>query len=294
MLIVLIDLLSIVLFPGGLYTTESGIATYDINWVLGYKTGRLPFCFLLLLLVAYRDLVTKHSLSGLFLFSSFAVLVDALLCEGSAALAGVAIAMIVFFCLYKLKSLAIIRILFDYRVILVSVLIVSFLAVYSESSSLVASISSFFDKSTTLTGRVDIWNALVQELSRNMLFGLGSLNGAEYYNITGGYLNAHNLFLGLMVEGGMLQLAITALMFLLAFSKLHSGSREYAILLSIAVGIFAVGVVSAKLLYDPVFYIVVFIAERFRDEPVSSERTMLSHTFSESICPNHEKGIAGK
>ena len=67
-------------------------------------------------------------------------------------------------------------------------------------------VASLFGKNTTFTGRVDAWSSALKLLQQSTLIGKGSLDTESLRNVLHGYafVNAHNAFLQLGIEGGII------------------------------------------------------------------------------------------
>ncbi len=215
--LVYINLLTTFLFPKGMYSTS----LYTANWLLGYKNPQIRFILPVLGVSFIRGLEKRDriGLSSLVLFACAALtMLKVNSTTGILAVAFFGILSLVFLFFFSKRPRW-----FNLRNICIVFLALNigllFLNIQTNFDVLFESLG----KNTTLTGRTEIWKISIIEISRHLIIGHGFLTGNDYveiYNLLAA-AHPHNYLLYILMQGGIVYLAIIAGAFLYSGSTLR-------------------------------------------------------------------------
>ena len=213
--LIYLNLVTTFLFPKGMYSTS----LYTANWLLGYKNPQIRLILPVLGISMIRGLEKRNriGLSSIALFLC-AVLTMIKVNSSTGILAIIFFGILMFVFLYVFSKRAK---WFNLRNISIVFLVINigllFLNIQANFDMLFESLG----KNTTLTGRTQIWEISVVEISRHFVIGHGFLTGKEYtelYNLVAA-AHPHNYLLYILMQGGIVYLGA------LIFGLLYSGSK---------------------------------------------------------------------
>lgn len=203
-IIIIVNFLSIIIFPGGIYKT-----VYADNWFLGYKNIMIRT---LLPSLALNCIVSYHT-NGHFKLKDYIlfgiVLASILLSGSSTSIVVLAVFGIFIFLSTHFKH----KFIPNLKIIIIVSLILSISVAFFEFQNLFSDyISKYFGKDTTLTGRVFIWEAVISLFKESPFIGYGYHNGEEWIKIINftfadsrvSVSHPHNYFLYCLLQGGIL------------------------------------------------------------------------------------------
>lgn len=205
-----IDIISILLFPDGLYISD----TYSQNWFLGYKTARVRSTTMPAILIAALCERNNGIYNKKFYFVSILACISAGL---SGAMGGLVSQIVLIFLLVILLNSQnnvlrkIIFRLLDIRVLIIGILIVNFLIAFVGNVEIFSGlIVNVLGKDITLAGRTKIWAASLNYFLSSPIIGHGFIFSNKYEIISGivGGASPHNLFLSILVYTGILGVLI--------------------------------------------------------------------------------------
>lgn len=208
LLVVLIDLATQILYPHGLYKTES----YDINWFLGYKTERLSYSLPMILLYMYSSYRKTGKISKFSYVISLLALVNAYLSQGTAGTL-----VVLFFILFslafdyqRLNSSKLIAACLNPKVVIIVYALILYTMLFISETKWIQSILLQLGKSPDFSGRGTIWKVCLELFKKSPVFGWGHLVSDEYRALAHfkQASNAHNSVITLIVEGGIICLAM--------------------------------------------------------------------------------------
>lgn len=206
----LANLLSMLLVPGGfdpgyhMYFGGSRNSVYQFAfpclffglYIDGVRSRRLPFCFLLALLITVGQLALDLSTTTAIALV-FAMAVLALLRRPGAR-----------------------RVLSSYVYLFGSVLATLLVVVFRVQEHLGFFVTGLFGKSLTLSGRAPVWDFVLSSIdSANLLAGRG-VSGYQIIFVDGRqFFHTHNMYLELVFSGGLVALSLFVILLLLYSSK---------------------------------------------------------------------------
>lgn len=218
--LVLINLILCVLYPFGLEMASLYTNTKNPMYFLGIDNGMvsnlIPFLFLICLLV-FCDKNSNKGV-GVFIVASL-ISVITIVIVGSATGLFVLIVNItftVFFTILQKRKI-------PYRIALIVYCIFFVLVIVLQSSNfIVLIITELLGRSGTFTGRSLLWAAALEEIARRPLLGYGYTGGN--IAIWGGAYSSHNMFLEMMIQGGVLYFAVFIIITYVAIKRINKGS----------------------------------------------------------------------
>lgn len=116
---------------------------------------------------------------------------------------------------------------FSYKILLLAYL-VFFLGVIVLGSNLqiISSITSFFGRTNTFTGRTWLWKNAINLITERPILGYGYTSGN--IRIWGGMFSSHNMFLEMTIQGGLLYLGIFLLITFYAIRQNVNAKVNYS------------------------------------------------------------------
>lgn len=231
--LVLIDVMSLVLFPRGLMQTEYAwnqwTTTYDPVWFLGRKNNRIFYYIILNILTVWKYNErpgNKNKINVLFIFviETIAIIIE----NSSTSIVSMLImdfAVFLFmvkkrFSKVKVDIYIAIYILFEIILVAGSILFLKPL------------VSTIFHKDLTFSGRTIIWQQILLMISQRPFTGWGYVSGENMSDILGSkvFTSAHNQWLNFLFQGGILLFAIAIILFvveIIAIKKQKSNKNVF-------------------------------------------------------------------
>lgn len=263
-LLLIADMVSMFVFPNGMYQTVHVHSIYSNNWFLGYKTRRLLYTFPLLAFIAIRHLKQYGSFKPSYYIIALCVIWDAWRSDGTGALISVIIFVlfsILIQCPFKLlKRVA--RLIIDYRFALI-VFIVSFvfLVLLGEKTVLNTFATDVLMKSETFSGRASIWQSCVSAIKTSPLIGLGMLDSTSFELLTNGAVNSHNQLLEILLNGGVIGASLYIIYSMRCVSRKKS-SIEGELAMAGASAMLFGGLFSAVYTYSVAFFLLLALTKK--------------------------------
>lgn len=210
-ILVFIDLMSMILFPTGLYATN----LYDINWFLGYKTARFEYVMPLVLISLYLSYKSKNNFSLYLLLTLFMSLFTMWYSKSTAAFLSLLFLIIIvildFFKGYLKQKFYLYYLIFTNKII---ILLYTFanIALFLISQLIIVQqfVINVLHKDPTLTTRTTLWARIFQYMRKFFMFGCGYLNFDQFVLITQNQYagSAHNLMIRILVNVGFVGLIL--------------------------------------------------------------------------------------
>ena len=249
--IIYLNLLSLILFPNGLYI--HGVHDEFICYFLGFKNSYMGYCLMAIFLATCNILYNRRYKSSIFLIlASYAQIVISWSALSVVAISCVILCLVVFFKLKKIKILK----YFSFTMLFVSYVAVNVLVVFFHITENVPFIASFIEnvlgKSSTLTGRMDIWNLGIDLLVQKPIIGYGLGQFIEYRGYT---WYGHNQFIELFLEGGIVAVILFIIIMILISRKIKRITKTniYYVVMASYIGLFIYFIGEAGKL--PIFYL---------------------------------------
>lgn len=231
---VVINLLTIFIFPNGMYVTVTteGAWYSNVCWLIGYKNHILTFLFPLLFvnklkrIFAQKIVVRDMVVDGVVLLTSFIV-------NCSTGIIGVVLWYVG--CIYLHLNPK--RGKGFYLINWGMVLLFPLLVVFKIQNNFQFIIETLFNKDITLTKRTYIWDVYLNLVSKSWLVGYGneylSLRFIKTHLIAG--VNCHNGYLEILYRGGAVLFVVFLLFLVIIFSNIkklwgaYLGTNIYAV-----------------------------------------------------------------
>lgn len=236
-IMVILDVLSIIVFPKGLYT--SGQIDFYTYYYLGYKSQRtwihVPLVGLAAALSWHDEGRVTPRVYALWAVCLVAnLLVDASM--GAAALMVLGLGYVLLLVrahlvpqlLEPAESLA--GRATDPRVWALLFVAVAFVLYVPPLQQLVVGpVSAITHKSATLSGRTTIWNVALDLFLSSPLIGLGQVSSAHFISLTdvAGGTNPHSFYLSILVSGGVLGACLVTALYLVLLGRPVSHETDY-------------------------------------------------------------------
>ena len=212
-LLLLVDLLSMFIFPDGLYFNPS-YPNWKY-WFLGYKTERVRAVIIPLITIGGALSVKKQNkLTTEYIFICILSVIDSFL---SGATAGFLVTVFLLISILIMsygknkRAFSIINRLFNVNFLIVVIIVINILiAIFQRIDLFEYLIVNIMDKELTLTGRTAIWDTSIKKILSSPILGNGYISSNDYIILTHNPAGTspHNLFLAIAVYTGIAGLVL--------------------------------------------------------------------------------------
>lgn len=215
-----INLITIVLFPGGFYQNSSG---YSSNYFLGYDNNLITYIFPALAL----SFTNSYGETGKVGLKSIYLLIISLLsiiltwsATGVVAISIIAVLFSIY--TFKKKDFPINK----YIIIVLSLFVCIVLLRIQNIFSFI--IEGWLKKDLTFTGRTYIWDIFIKQIKQSLFIGHGIVD-YKYLIKSLNAGHAHDYFLQILYQGGIIALAMFLGFFFTAINKMKNcKQKKYA------------------------------------------------------------------
>lgn len=256
-----IDLVTMVLFPSGLYRTEF----YTDNWFLGYKTGRLDYTFPLLTMTCFMDIKKNGKLTKPSAVIAFLVIANI---ARSLATGGTLMLLLFMFLIMILikgrerrgsTAGKLLQQLNRYGLFLIVYAVLFYCIVIIPTMPFIQDILvNYLHKSADFSGRVPIWQYCLKAIGEHFFLGRGLLTAEDYQLITHGYFNPHNTVIAYMLIGGVAGLSMLAAFMFFPVRATKKDPCCYVFVFYMYI-ILLLGLISAVLAFSPFLFVMIMI-----------------------------------
>lgn len=211
--LLLINFIAIILFPGGFYLNSSG---YSGNYFLGYDNNLITYIFPALAL-SFTNSLNKNGKIGLksifLLIISFCSIIFTWSATGVVSM----VIMIVLFFAYTInkKDFPIKKYIVVALCLFIGIVFLRFQNIFSFI------IEGWLKKDLTFTGRTYIWDIFIGEIKKSILIGHGIVD-SKYLIRTLNAGHAHNYFLQILYQGGLVTFSMFLGFFFSAINKVKN------------------------------------------------------------------------
>lgn len=239
-ILIIINTLSVLVFPAGMYTMEKMTHELDYRyWFLGFKNGIGKYSIVLVTVSCMIEQLNKRKSDRIITrMSLFCSIISSVLIESASGVIGALLP----FCIMMILSMGgkskisqFVR-MRNYFIIITFVFVTVVTSTkLLENETVVYVITNVFHKTPDLSGRLPIWQNVMKIISRNFIMGVGVHSGLYNARLIGGTANtvdAHNYYLEFLLEGGIIAFIILVIMLLQITYKLdkYRKIREIGIL----------------------------------------------------------------
>lgn len=248
------NLISIILYPNGIYTTDR---LSGGSYLLGFDNG---FTLTLFPMVAFSLLYEYKTNGKIFGFNSIysiilIVITELLVWSGSGVM------MMAFFLIFIIwQNTPLVKKLIKPRLFIGAFYILTFLLVFVRELDYLAPIIIALGKDLTLTGRTYLWDYVISEVKNNWLLGVG-LGGFTVVGRYNSYLHPHCLLLDLLYKGGICMFGVFTLLlhrFCKHISKCNNCIPGIIILITVTTMLMGEIINSAQ--YKPYFWVLIVMS----------------------------------
>lgn len=245
------NLLTIILFPDGMYSTyrKSAVWYSNQNWILGNRNDFIPlFVYFALIAFLYRCHGGKRWRElGVYV----ACLASVIIVNSSTSIVGF-ISLLVLFLIIKSEKIRI----NTYLLVFVNITLFLAIVVFRLQNVFSFLIEDILGKNLTFTGRTILWDKLIPILKNNWLLGLGIREVGGLQEVVGIKFagHAHNLILNLLYRGGVIYLGLYLAAMFLIYRQLHK-YQSYMESQAVAVAMFVFHIIALMEPYEKTFFV---------------------------------------
>lgn len=209
--LLLINLLTIILYPNGLYINIGNNSSQ--NWFLGYKNSHILFIYPVLVFSYLDTVIYKNKkISGFDIISFVVACITAVMAHSSTSLIGIFV-LLLFILVPKLfkntKIFNAMTYLYSYIALFFSIVIFRLQNIFDFF------IEGILHKDLSFTGRTYIWDYVLNDIPNKIVFGHGDKN-FDFVLLSGTTVKStHNQILQIIYNYGIISLFLFLLFFLL-------------------------------------------------------------------------------
>lgn len=231
-IIIILNLLTIIIFPNGMYQTEA----YTQNYLLGYDNTHIGFQMMLLTLSCIYSFTYHKRLMFRTFFMFFIVLISTLLTMSITALIGLGVGFLGMLYLVRgerkkaKRGTIIFTPLFATAILIIGSKILIDGKIFTSAKAFIANL---FDKDITLSARTIIWSNSLKQISMRPWWGNGyelpdtvSSKLVDLSGQSGWGVSPHNTCLMVLYTGGIVLAAAVVMIILMLHRKLILYNHE--------------------------------------------------------------------
>ena len=259
--LVILNFLSILFFPNGMYINMSG---YDENWFLGYKNSHILYIIPLLLISFLKDYNSKRKLGAKSYLYIILSISSTVLSKNSTGLFGLFI--IILFLVLK-KFLINIKWFNIKNYFLLYIFLFFFIIVFRLQNLFSFLIVDVLQRNLTFTGRTYIWDAVLEKIKQNKFLGYGNMT-FKYNNYI---YSTHNSILEITYKTGYIGLLFYFLILIKTIKEisfLPQSNIKYVISIMLFSLFMMMLTEGYTLIYYLYIFVIVFNAKIFFDREV--------------------------
>lgn len=236
-LIIIINFITIILFPGGMYTSHSVSFITKLNWFLGFKNNQIIFIIPAIVISILNSYYVYNKLKFRSIFLLIISITSLLMINSSTSLVGIGIIIILLIYSNVNRKSKIINI---YKLIGTYIAFFFGIALFRLQNLFEYFIVDILGKNITFTGRIYIWDYVIDFIKSKPLIGYGVENAnIRYFKTTGiQSYHAHNEILEIIYKSGFVGLLIVIYIYYLSMKELNK-FKESKISKIISISIFA-------------------------------------------------------
>ena len=257
-ILLIIDLVSIIMFPGGLYHS----ALYTDCWFLGYKTPRVRLVTMpIVMLSAILSLQENERLNIRFWVIAIIAIFDTYLSKnmgGVVCILGFLALLLVFYDSKHKKVRTCALKIFNFKVLLILVIGATVIVnIFQNLSVFSIVMDSSSEKNISMIARTRIWAACIDLFKKNPIFGNGYVLSGDFSRMVGfpEATQPHSILMAVLVYTGVMGIAIFMMILnkSLSFVKIKDGLSISAVCGCYIICVLFHGIISMHL-FAPFLY----------------------------------------
>ena len=229
-ILVILDLMSFVFFPEGLYQIQTvwneWTTTDTAQWIFGNKNNRVYWYIMYMFLTGFHHLRCRTINSKIMCIVSMVISITGIvLSTSSTAMVAVLVA--------ELGMLNIILFLKNRNKINTSIILLVWLVgecllVFGVTFFLAPIVENVFQKDLTFTGRTTIWANIMVYITQKPVWGWGNINGSVSASLLNNlsFTSAHNQILNTLWQGGLTMFSLLMLLFANVSKRMKSVNNK--------------------------------------------------------------------
>lgn len=219
-LLVVINFLTVLLFPNGLYESHSISFFTTNNWFLGFKNNHIVYIIPAILISSINSIYSYHHISFRTKFLFLVSFITVLLVKSGTSIFGLSIILIFYFLIRGNKNYSWFNsksITFIFAVLFLVIVVFRLQNIFSFL------IVDIMHKDITFTNRVYVWDYVIKFILKKPLFGYGfELDTVRYFKtLYYRSYHAHNQVYELIYKSGFLGFFVFCIIYRCSFVKLY-------------------------------------------------------------------------
>ena len=227
LLFVFMDLMTILLYPNGLYTTVTEYSQWSsasvANWFFGNKNNRITWELLLICLadMCYSCGYVKR---WLYYCTMIGCALAVILTKSSTSLVAITITLLFVF----IRNLYPKNVIINWKVFFAVYAVIVTLILGGNVGFLSPIVNQLFGKDITFTGRASTWVTVINYIKQKPVLGWGIITSDQAVQMISkaSAVNAHSQWLQVILQGGIVGLLIFVAIIFECFKKLKVAKKE--------------------------------------------------------------------
>lgn len=226
-LFVFVDLMTILLYPNGLYTTVTEYSQWSsasvANWFFGNKNNRITWELLMICLATICN-SCGYIKKTLYCCTVLSCVVAVFMTKSSTSIVAIVIAVIaVILKKYQPQNINI-----NWKIFFALYAGIAALVLVGNVGFLSPIIYQLFGKDVTFTGRASTWVTVIKYIKEKPFFGWGIITSDQAIQMISkaSAVNAHSQWLQVLLQGGIVGLLIFVAIIFECFKKLNYAKKE--------------------------------------------------------------------
>lgn len=223
---VVADLISVVAFPNGIYQTATvwneWSTSYAAQWILGNKNNRIVWYLVAILLVYLNNYYERTFKSGLMLYGMILISEIAVISVKSSTSTAVITIVSIFILLATIRGEKL-KLKLNVFVLNIAYIVLLILVLVGMTDFLSPVVEKLFNKELTFSNRTYAWSACIIQILEKPILGWGMISTDQARDALGSlaYVNAHNQWLQILWQGGIVQLFLFVILLSYISSRIN-------------------------------------------------------------------------
>lgn len=226
----LLDFLSILLYPGGLYQSitvwNEWTSTSAAQWILGNKNNRCYWYFLGILLSIWR-MKYEPKVGNKIIIYSLGIISLLAMIKTKSSTSIIATCIVLGAIYYGIKSTKKKSLKINTYIVFGIYILVQILILMGSLPFISSFVVRLFGKDLTFSGRTEIWTQILILIKQKPFLGWGQLSGETVGGMLGNkfFTSAHNQWLNTLFQGGIIFFVFVIAFFVWMIKKMNKDNQ---------------------------------------------------------------------
>lgn len=258
--IVFLNMITVLLFPDGMYENMRGDSG---NWLLGHYNSHFFLVLPWLTMFTFYSIKKNKNLRFHIILITLLLIIVTYLAGSRTSSISLAFFLLTLVTCFKIKKISLPGI----GMIITGSAILSYLMVWMRIQECFSDfIHNVLHRDVTLTGRTSIWDTAINMFWKSPIIGNGAIIYKPNLSSDWSTTQAHNTFLNVLVNGGVIGIILFLLIFILIIPKIRQiNQHPYAKLLTATLLAYGVSFLTEMFQLEHIFMMLLFFSYHIND-----------------------------